>query len=168
MSLLNQETDLRQEKFELWKLLDCTRHAIISARELELREYGISPEQAAILLRIHELNNKATQKQISHIIFRKANTVSVAVKRMEKQGLVKRARKKNQNNSIYLSLTRKGEAIYRKTLERKTIDDILSTISPDQSQQLKSSLKTLFNAAVNEIARSKKDAFLENVFKQGI
>ena len=160
MSVKKQQGD--RAHFELWELLARTQHAIINARELELREHGITPTQAYILLRIYQLRNKATQAQIANFIFRKQNTVSINVKRMEKQGLLK----KNRNgNRITLSLTDKGEQIYKKTLKRQTIDNIMSSLSQKQSEQLRASLEMLFTAAANELAKFSNDAFLKNILK---
>ena len=156
-----EEPNLAQEYFVLWELLARTRHAIYSAREIELREYDISPEQAYILIRVRQLKNKATQAQIAHFTFRKPNTVSVTVKRMEKQGLLKRSRSEEHKNLMVLALTTKGEEIYQKTLKRDTINNIMSSISMEQRKQLRACLDTLFKTAVNELARFNHISFLK-------
>ena len=149
--------------FEVWELLARTQHAMYNAREMQLREYGITPTQAYILLRVYQLNNKATQAQIANFIFRKQNTVSVNVKRMEKQSLLKRNRNKNPKNLITLSLTKKGEEIYQKTLNRETISNIMSSLSKEQIEQLRDYLEILFTAAANELAKFSNDSFLKNI-----
>lgn len=151
--------------FELWELLARTQHAIYNARETQLREHGVTPTQAYILLRVSQLNNKATQAQIANFIFRKQNTVSVNVKRMEKQGLLKRNRNKNQKNLITLSLTKKGEEIYQKTLNRDSINNIMASLSTEQIEQMRDHLETLFTAAATELAKFSNDSFLKNILK---
>jgi DNA-binding MarR family transcriptional regulator len=163
--LSHQYDDELQEYFELWQLLSRVRHAIYSARELELREHGITLEQAYMLVRIHDLDNKATQAQLAHFTFRKQNTVSVAVKRMEKQGLLKRVKSKNRKNVATISLTAKGEELYKSTLGRDTINNIMSKISGEQRRQLRSCLGTLFGAAVDELAKSNNKSFLKNIYQ---
>ena len=120
-------------------------------------------DQSYILLRVHQLKNKATQAQIAYFIFRKQNTVSVNVKRMEKQGLLKKNINRNRKNGVTLSLTKKGEAIYKKTLDREPINNIMSSLSPKQIEQLSSYLETLFTAAANELAKFNTDSFLKTI-----
>jgi DNA-binding MarR family transcriptional regulator len=161
--LPDKKQDRSDKYFELWELLARTQHAIYTARERQLREYGITPDRAYILLRVHQLKNKATQAQIAYFIFRKANTVSVNVKRMENQGLLKRNIKRNGKGGITLSLTKKGNEIYQKTLNREPIDNIMSGLSAEQVKQLSSCLETLFVAAANELARFNTDSFLKTI-----
>jgi len=151
--------------FELWEVLARAQHAIYNARELELREYGITPDQAYILLRVHQLKNKATQAQIAHFIFRKQNTVSVNVKRMEKQGWLKKTRDRKRKNLVTLSLTKKGEEIYKITLNRDSITNIMSSLSVEQIEQLNSYLETLFTAAANELAKFNNNSFLKSILE---
>jgi DNA-binding MarR family transcriptional regulator len=160
-----KKNDKFNKYFEIWEILARTQHAIYNARELQLREYDITPDQAYILLRIHQLNNKATQAQIANFIFRKQNTVSINVKRMEKQGWLKRNANKNQKRNVTLSLTKKGEEIYNKTLNRETIINIMSSLSMEQIEQLRSYLEILFTAAANELVKFSNDTFLKNILK---
>jgi len=159
--LSDKNEDRLNKYFELWELLALTQHAIYSVREIELREFGITPNQAYVLKSIHELKNAATQAQIAHFTFRKQNTVSINMKRMENQGLLKRERNKNRKNQVTLSLTQKGEEVYQKSLNRKTFDNIMSSLSLKQIEQLSSDLDKLFTAAVNELAKFNNESFLK-------
>jgi len=161
--LADQEQEQFDKYFELWELLALTQHALYNVRELELREHGITPNQAYVLKRINQLKNKATQVQIAHFTFRKQNTVSINMKRMEKQGLLNRKRNKNQRNLVVLSLTEKGKEAYQKSLDRQTINNIMSTLSMEQLEQLSSYLDTLFTAAANELAKYNNESFLKSV-----
>ncbi len=158
-----KERDKSNKYFEVWELLARTQHAMYNARERQLRGYGITPDQSYILLRVHQLKNKATQAQIAYFIFRKQNTVSVNVKRMEKQGLLKKDINRNRKNVVTLSLTKKGEEIYKKTLDREPINNIMSSLSTEQIEQLSSYLETLFTAAANELAKFNTDSFLKTI-----
>jgi MarR family 2-MHQ and catechol resistance regulon transcriptional repressor len=158
-----KERKITNRYFEVYELLSRAQHAMYNSRERQLRQYGITPDQSYILLRIHQLKNKATQAQIAYFVFRKQNTVSVNVKRMEKQGLLKRNVDRKRKNGITLSLTKKGEEIYRKTLNREPIDNIMSSLSSKQIEQLSSYLDTIFTAAANELAKFHSDSFLKTV-----
>ena len=161
----NQKTN---RYFKTWELLARTQHAIYNARELQLKEHDITPDQAYILMRIHQLDNKATQTQIAHFIFRKQNTVSVTVKRMEKQGWLKRKPNRDRKNCVILSLTKKGQEIYKKTLDRESIINIMSSLTAEQIEQLESYLDTLFVAAANELAKFNTNSFLQTILKNNL
>ena len=149
--------------FDLWELLALTQHAIYNVRELELREYGITPNQAYVLKRIHQLKDKATQVQIAHFTFRKQNTVSINMKRMEKQGLLTRNRNEDRKNLVMLSLTKKGEEAYKKSLGRQTINNVMSSLTEEQIDRMHTYLDTLFTAAANELAKFNNETFLKSV-----
>jgi len=161
--LADKEKGILDKYFDLWELLALTQHAIYNVRELELKEYGITPNQAYVLKRIHQLKDKATQVQIAHFTFRKQNTVSINMKRMEKQGLLSRTRNKNRKNLVVLSLTKKGEEAYKNSLNRKTINNIMSSLTMEQIEQMNTYLDTLFTAAANELAKFNNETFLKNV-----
>ena len=161
--MADKEKGILDKYFDLWELLALTQHAIYNVRELELKEYGITPNQAYVLKRIHQLKDKATQVQIAHFTFRKQNTVSINMKRMEKQGLLSRTRNKNRKNLVVLSLTKKGEEAYKNSLNRKTINNIMSSLTMEQIEQMNTYLDTLFTAAANELAKFNNETFLKNV-----
>jgi DNA-binding MarR family transcriptional regulator len=163
-----KKADNLSKYFEVWELLAKTQHAIYNARELQLKEYDITPDQAYIMMRIQQLDNKATQTQIAHFIFRKQNTVSVTVKRMEKQGWLKRKVDRNRKNCITLSLTKKGKDVYSKSLNRETIYNIMSSLSTEQLEQLRKQLATLFISAANELAKFNTNSFLQTILKNNL
>jgi DNA-binding MarR family transcriptional regulator len=74
-----------------WIWLSRTRDAVFSARRKELHRYAISARQASVMFVIQALGDKATPGEISRWLLREPNSVSEFLKRMEKDGLIKRS-----------------------------------------------------------------------------
>ena len=74
--------------FKLWVLLHQTRDAVHKSAEKELRRFGLSPMEAALLFAVHAIGERATPAEISRWLFRESHSVSGLLDRMEKKGLV--------------------------------------------------------------------------------
>ena len=138
-------------EYELWVLLHQACDAMIRARENELRETGISRMQAAVLFIIKAIDGPATPAEISRWLFREPHTVFGLLKRMEKQGLVRRTKDLERRNMIRVTITEKGEEAYRRSRKLKVIRMILSGLSPEQRDNLKLYLETLRKRALKEL-----------------
>jgi len=137
--------------FKLWVLLRQTCHAIITASGNELRQIGISSRQAAVLSIVKAITVPATPAEISRWLFRQPHTVSGLLNRMEKQGLVRKVNDLERKNMIRIVLTEKGEQAYQRSRGVKAIDKILSCLSPEERDSLRTYLETLRNKALGEI-----------------
>jgi len=137
--------------FKLWVLLRQTCHAIITASGNELRQIGISSRQAAVLSIVKAITVPATPAEISRWLFRQPHTVSGLLNRMEKQGLVRKVNDLERKNMIRIVLTEKGEQAYQRSRGVKVIDKILSCLSPEERDSLRTYLETLRNKALGEI-----------------
>ena len=138
-------------EYELWVLLHQACDAMIRAREDELRKIGISRMQAAVLFIIKAIEGPATPAEISRWLFREPHTVFGLLKRMEKQGLVRRTKNLERRNMIRVTITEKGEKAYRRSRDMKVIRTILSGLSPEQRKNLKPYLETLRERALKEL-----------------
>jgi len=138
---------LQERYFDLWMTLVRAKDAIHNVRETELNEYHISPQQAGIMAYIMALDNNAIPADISRLSFRKANTVTINLNRMEKNGLIKKSRDSERKNVIRVSLTEKGRYIYSKSSSRKSIIEVFSSLSPEQCRQMEVLLDILLNSA---------------------
>ena len=138
-------------EYELWVLLHQTVDTMARARENELREIGISRMQAAVLFIIKAIDGPATPAEISRWLFREPHTVFGLLKRMEKQGLVRRTKDLERRNMIRVTITEKGEEAYRRSRKLKVIRMILSGLSPEQRDNLKPYLETLRKRALKEL-----------------
>ena len=117
---------------ELWMLLQQACDSTRRARGNELREFGISMMQAAVLFIVKSIEGPATPAEISRWLFREPHTVSGLLERMEKQGLVRRVKDLERKNMIRVEITEKGEEAYQGSRELKVIRTILSSISPEE------------------------------------
>lgn len=136
---------------ELWVLLEQACDATRRARDNELREFGISRMQAAILFIVKAIEGPATPAEISRWLFREPHTVSGLLERMEKQDLIRQVKDLKRKNMIRVVITEKGEEAYQRSRELKVIRTILSSLSVEQRDTLRPYLETLRNEALREL-----------------
>ena len=137
--------------YEIWVLLHQACDTMKRARDNELREFGISRMQAAILFIVKAIKEPATPAEISRWLFREPHTVSGLLDRMEKQGLVRKVKDLERKNLIRVVVTEKGEEAYQRSRELDGICKILSSLSPEQHDNLRLYLETLRNKALREL-----------------
>lgn len=142
---------LSDRDYNLWVLLAHTRHAIFEAREKELRLFNITARRGAVLYIIQALGDKATPAEISRWVFRKINSVSELINRMEKDKLVEKITHPEKKNEIIVKLTAKGQDVYNKSIKNSAVHTIMSSLSEEDREQLKSSLLILRAKAMKEI-----------------
>ncbi len=147
MSTINIEDD-NGSIYKLFVLLRQTTDAIFRGREKELKEYGITPEQAAALIGIQALGDEATAAEISRWLYREANSITILLRRMEKLGLIKKSRDLNRKNVIRISLTPRGLEAYRYATKLDSVRNIILALPKKKRQQLWSSLEILRNQAL--------------------
>jgi DNA-binding MarR family transcriptional regulator len=140
-----------KEYYRLSVLIKQTDNAITKARENELRKYGITPEQAAALICIRSLGNRATSAEISRWLFRDESSMLVLIRRMIKLGLIRKASVPNNKHLIRLSLTPKGLTAYQNAVEFVPLKNIFHSLTPKKQQQLWSLLETLRSGAFGEL-----------------
>lgn len=145
--------------YTLWWLLFQAQDTLFKAREKELRQYGISPEEAAVLFIVRCLDNQAIPSEISRWLFRRPHTVSGILSRMEKKRLVSKTKDLPKKNQIRVSLTDKGEQACDQATKIESIRQIMSSLSEQERQQLSSRLKTLRDRALKELGIDRKPPF---------
>ncbi|MDD5191225.1 MAG: MarR family transcriptional regulator, partial [Dehalococcoidales bacterium] len=106
------------QDYNLWALFRQTRDAMIKARERELEKHGISSIQAAVLFTIQDIGPEATPAEISRRLVREPHSISGLLSRMEKQGVIKRAKDLPKRNMVRISLTAKGRELYQYSTQR--------------------------------------------------
>jgi len=137
--------------YNLWVLLHQTTDAALRARQKELDQFDISVIEAAVLVVIQAIGEKATPAEISRRIFREPHSVSALLNRMEKRGLLKKTQDLDRKNMVRVSITEKGRQAYDKSTRRKSIYKIMSSLSESERQQLTSCLEKLRNKAFKEL-----------------
>jgi len=152
------ERDRRER--QLWALLHQTSHAIERAREQEIRQFGISMMQAALLWVVKTIEPPATPARISRWLFRQPNTVCGLLDRMERAGLVKRVRSPQGRGTTVVLLTEKGNELRRKSIaEMRAIGSIMSSLSDEEIDVLIAALQKLRARAFIELATVQEEPF---------
>ena len=137
--------------YNLWVLLHQTTDAALRARQKELDQFDISVIEVGVLLAIQTIGERATPSEISRRIFREPHSVSALLNRMEKKGLVRRTQDLDRKNLVRVSITEKGQQAYDKSTRRKSIYRIISSLSEEERQQLRSYLEKLRNKSFKEL-----------------
>ena len=138
------------EDYDLWILLAQARDALYKARRKELNKYDISPRQSAVLFIIKAIGVHATTTEIARHLFRETHSTYELLLRMEKEKLIKGV-KINNKKPVFYKLTQKGLRAYNQSQERKTIRGIISCLTKEEREQLKSSLKKLRDTALRTL-----------------
>ncbi len=123
----------------------------MKARWEELAQYNVPPVQAAVLFIIQAIGYRATPAEISRWFFRQSHSVSELLSRMEKGGLVRKVKDLDRKNLVRVELTEKGRETYHQSMKRVSIHNIMSSLSEEEHQQLRSCLQKLRDKALKEI-----------------
>ena len=137
---------------QLFLILRQTYTLIYQAIEADLRESGCVPyTQAAVLFVVKAIGEPATPTEISRWLLREKHTVSELLRRMEKQGLVRKTKGLKRKNLVRVILTDKGEEALRQgMMKEKTIRKIISCLSNEEQDSLRGHLEKLRSKALEE------------------
>lgn len=142
------------EDLEIWILMNQTWQTMHKAREEELRRCGISLKRSHFLFLIPAIaaaGKAVTVREITSWTLLERHTVFEIVKRMEKDGLLKRVPGSGGKKAMELRLTEAGQQALERAARRETITAMLSVLSTRERRQLKVISKKLRDAAVNII-----------------
>jgi len=140
----------------LWFLLRQACDASLRARDKELSPYGISVEEATVLFVVEATGERATPSEISRWLFREPHSTSGLIIRMEKDGLVTKVADLERKNMLRVVMTEKGRAAYEKSSGRESIHRIMSSLSQDERELLRSCLERMRNEALKELRVERK------------
>jgi len=144
------------EDYTLWFLLRQACDAALRARDKELSRYGISVEEAAVLFVVQANGERATPSEISRWLFREPHSTSGLIIRMEKDGLVRKLNDLERKNMLRVVMTEKGREAYEESTARKSIHRMMSSLSEDERQLMRSCLEKLRNEALKELSVERK------------
>jgi len=126
------------------------------ARNKEVRQYGITSAEAAVLFVIDKIGHGVIPAEISRLLVREPHSVSSLVARMEKRGLVRKIKGLSRKNLVGVIMTEKGEQAYRQSARRESIVRIMSCLSEEECQQLRVCMHKLRDRALEELGLAKK------------
>jgi DNA-binding MarR family transcriptional regulator len=147
------------QDFNLWVLLSQVQTLTLNARETELMEDGTTAMQAAVLVIINAIGDATTPAQISRWLVRQPATISGLLDRMEKAGLAERVKDMPRRNWVRVKITKKGQQVYKQSLKRKSIHQIMGCLSDEEHKQLTSTLVKLRTKASKVLNYKQKITF---------
>jgi MarR family transcriptional regulator, organic hydroperoxide resistance regulator len=128
----------------------------VKIRDRELLQQNLSATSAQILFLVDAMGKDVTPAKISRMLLREPHSVSGILMRMEKQGLIKRAKNMERKNLIRVTLTAKGENALKQAMKKEGVKHVMSKISEEQRRQLKQTLGNLKEAGMKELNLSPK------------
>jgi DNA-binding MarR family transcriptional regulator len=145
------ESGFTDADYNLYRLLAQTRTMLSRIREKELYRYGILARNAAALQAIQAIGDKATPAEVSRWLCREPHTVSSLLVRMEEKGLIKKTKDLDKRNLVRITLTEKGLLAHKRTTERKSIHELISSLSKKEQKQLTTILEKLRSKAMEKL-----------------
>ena len=140
------ETD---EFFMIWVLIAQVKASLLKARQKEYAQFNINSERRAVLSTIHNNREPSTPVEISYQLVQELHSVTAMLKRMEKEGLIKRC-KSNSRSRFAVELTQKGIEVYYHSRYNQADKRILSILTKKERERLISSLLKVRNQAFVE------------------
>jgi len=128
----------------------------VKIRERELLPQNLSATAADILFLVDAMGKDVIPAKISRMLIREPHSISGILLRMEKQGLLKRAKNMERKNLIRVTLTSKGETMLKQVMKKEGVNHVLSKLTEEQRRQLKQSLAALKDAGMKELKLSPK------------
>ena len=129
------------DDYSIWGKITEVYDLICRARSVELRKLDLTAEKSKILRVLMVENGTSTINEISNLTLKRHNTISLIIKRMEKDGLVKRE-KVDSSNRYKITITKKGINLFE-TMPLNSIDLIFSALSSDEKETFLSLLDKL-------------------------
>lgn len=137
------------EDYFLWRLLHTARDVLTAARRKELSQHNMTPIESSVLFVVETISHNPTAKEISKHLFRKQNTISSQLERMEKKGFLRKM--KGNGSHVNIVLTEKGREAHKICIKRESVHKIFSCLSNKERQQLESNLQKLIQTGMNEL-----------------
>ncbi len=160
---VERSMDEQKELYSLWRLFTKTRQAIWKASSKELARYGITPEQAGVLCILNNVLPTASQSEIARLMLFEHHTISGIIQRMEAKGLVKREVDEQRRNVYRASITDKGRETYAHALGRRSVQNVMLSVSKEERQVMTDILNKMLSSALVELEQYYTSPFSETV-----
>jgi len=146
-----EDLKLEVQDINLRLLLGQVRASMREVIRRELRQYGIGMQAFVILYCIQTMGDKVTPAEIARLTFRQPHSISESLTRMEKKGLLNRSANPDDRKRVRLTMTEKGLKALNKYIRLSPLHRIMSSLSQEEKQQLKSYLLVLRQGAMKEL-----------------
>ncbi len=141
----------KDEDHDLWLLFNRARYAVYRVREKELQRYGITPEQANLLLNVVAMGNKAYPAKLSQLLLRQPHSMSELLGRMAKSGLIKKGKDLDFKKRVRVMITEKGQRAYELSTGRGPIHRIMGALSEAEKKEFRRYLEKIYAQALREM-----------------
>ena len=131
----------------------------LEAREYEMQQYGATAIQAGVMFIIDAAGGSASQTEIAKWMLRKPSSISGILGRMGKVGLVTKGMDPDRRGITKVILTEKGKRIYKQSLKREAIHEIMGRPSQGEYEQLWQLLQKLPSGAIEETGKRRTIPF---------
>jgi MarR family 2-MHQ and catechol resistance regulon transcriptional repressor len=128
----------------IWLLLRRVGDTLALCQDSVYGKYGLTTEQFGILTSIKS-RGPLRPSDLSQILERTPNSISMLIDRMVKSGLVRRTRDRKDRRTVTVSLTSKGEAAVEPAIPAgwEFIHQILSSLSLNDQRSFAGILETV-------------------------
>lgn len=141
------------EEYEIWILLTQVTEGMLKARDAELRPFGLSAIQFALLWAVETAGGSLTASELVRRLMRQPASIYQLLDRMEGQGLVRCLRSAEGRREVRVEITKKGaEAYHQARHARQVIPRILGGLTAEERDTLKTILEKLRTRVYGEVA----------------
>ena len=133
------------QRLMTWLLCRQTYNLVFKCEDAVFAEAGLTTQKHAVLAAVNYIDDPVTVTEVARWLDRNPNGISTLVDRMEKDGLVKRARDLRDRRSVRLVMTRKGKDIFEQATISgwELVQEILSYLSDEDIMTLNSLLERM-------------------------
>ena len=130
------------QRLTTWLLCRQTHNLVFKCEDAVFSEAGLTTQKHAVLAAVNYIDDPVTVTEVARWLDRNPNGISTLVDRMEKDGLVKRARDLRDHRAVRLVMTRKGNDIFKQATISgwELVQEILSCLSDEDIRTLNSLL----------------------------
>jgi DNA-binding MarR family transcriptional regulator len=156
------ESLVDNEDLKLLITLHSTTDVLLKLREDELSQLGVTSRQLAVLTAVQGIGHTSTPLKIARWLDRQPHGISTLVDRMVKVGLVTKTNDLDRKNLVRIGLTAKGKEILDQTRDSGRLQNAMSSLTPDEKQQIMKLLNKLIDGGVQEL---KKYHYVSDFFR---
>ena len=142
-----------------WIYISRVKDAMLVLRVKELRSYNVTARQSSILLCLEALGDNTTPAELSRWAFRKPHSISNLLKRMEREGFVRRLKDLDKKNMIRIEVTEKGRKAISLSKRMEAPRRVMRSLSKEEHRQLKIILDKLWHNSLEELGIKQRPMF---------
>jgi len=119
-----------------WTEVSVTSSVLRKAWEMELAALGLTVPQVLVMELLAAFPEPLTPGRLAQFMYRKPHTISALLGRMEKQGLIRRRRDPKRENTVLVSMTKKGKEAFENQRKARSVRTITSCLSREDLRRL--------------------------------